>query len=287
MYFSSFTAAGHKFGLAEWEGNPERTIVGIHGLTGNHVHMMALAEALTPAFRFAAYDVRGRGDSDPADSPSNLMKHARDAVALIEALGLKKCLLVGHSMGGLIGALAAGLSERIAGLVLLDGGGRVTQQEIDALEPAMARLDKLFPSVEAYVTGVKPGYVAMGLPWNPFIDAAVRHEIGLWTGKRGGDGEQYRYKGDSARIREDLLSSITYDQEAVFAAINCPVMLVYASGNMGARPLFQEESTYAIVRKMIPELDYFKSPANHYTLVLERQPELKKRIEMFAARCGF
>ena len=285
---SSFKAAGHAFNLADWGGNPERTILGIHGLTGNYAHLMALAEALNPDFRLISYDVRGRGDSDPADNPSCLMNHARDAAAIIDALGLGKCLIIGHSMGGYIGAMTAGLTEKVKGVVLLDGAGRVTQQEGDMLAPALARLDKIFPAAEDYVQGVKPNYSAMGLPWNAFIDTAVRHEIGLWTKERGGDGVQYKYKGDPARIREDLQSCIDYPHAQVFAAAKCPFLLVYASGNMGGGvPLYQENSAYDIVKSLVPDLDYFKSPSNHYTLALERQPELNARIRAFAARCNF
>ncbi len=288
MQVSSIKAAGHTFCVAEWAGNPERTILGIHGLTGNYAHMMALAESLTPDFRLISYDIRGRGDSDPADTPSCLMNHARDAVALIEALDLKKVLIVGHSMGGYIGAMAAGLTDRIKGVVLLDGAGRISREGGNLLAPALSRLEKLFPSAESYVDGVKANYSAMGLEWNKFIDAGVRHEIGLWSKDKGGDGLQYKYKGDPGRIWEDIQSCIDYPHEQVFAAAKCPFLLVYAAGNMGGGvPLYQEGPAYDIVKKLVPDLDYYKSPSNHYTLALETQPILNERIKAFATRCGF
>ena len=273
--------------MAAWEGGEQGTLLGIHGLTGNYAHMMALAESLTPDFRMFAYDVRGRGDSDPADNPSSLRRHAEDAAAIIERLGLKDVVIVGHSMGGYIGAMTAGLSDKVRGVVLLDGAGKVTQQECDMLTPALSRLDKLFPDAGAYEEGVKPTYKAMGLEWNKFIEAGVRHEIGLWKKELGGDGVSWKYKGDSARIREDLQSCVDYEHAAVFGAARCPFMLAYASGKMGGgAPLYQEGPAYDIVKRLVPDLDYYKSPANHYTLALETQTELNSRIRAFAARCG-
>ena len=280
------TVHGKQFYMAEWEGSSERTILGIHGLTGNYAHMMALAESLTPQFRMLAFDVRGRGESGPAENPSCLMNHAKDAAEIIDALDLKNVLIVGHSMGGYIGAMVSGLSDKVKGVVLLDGAGMVTRQECELLTPALSRLDKIFPSAEAYEEGVKPTYKLMGLEWNKYIQAGVRHEIGLWTPDKGGDGVQYKYKGDSARIREDLFSCVDYNHAEVFGAARCPFLLVYASGNMGGgKPLYQE-SAYDIVKKLVPALDYYKSPSNHYTLALETQPVLNSRIEAFAKNCG-
>ena len=47
------TISGLRFKMAEWEGR-NGPVIGIHGLTGNHTHFAALAEQLSPDYRFLA-----------------------------------------------------------------------------------------------------------------------------------------------------------------------------------------------------------------------------------------
>lgn len=281
MKTTLLTVNGHDLFIAR-NDEKKQPVLGIHGLTGNYAHMLTLAKALGSDFSFTSYDVRGRGNSSPANNPSSLLQHAKDAKALLDFLDLQHVLVIGHSMGGYISAILAGLSDRVAGIVLLDGAGKVTQQECDMLAPALGRLDKIFPSAEAYIEGVRPNYEAMGLSWNLFLEQAVLHEIGPWPQEPG----RFKYKGDSARIMEDLQSCVDYDHAQIFAKIKCPVMLAYASGNMGTgNPLYQEQA-YTVIKDLIPNLTYFKSPANHYTLALENQPVLNEKIKEFAKKCS-
>ena len=75
----------------------------IHGQPGSTDMMWPLAEALAErGFRVTTYDRMGWGHSDAvaADVTANPTTHARDAVALVEALALEAPVVVGYSYGG-------------------------------------------------------------------------------------------------------------------------------------------------------------------------------------------
>lgn len=70
--------------------------------------------ALGEDFRTVAVDQRGWGESEAPDSGYTLADLADDAQGVIDALGLDRYILVGHSMGGKVAQLLA--SRRPSGL---------------------------------------------------------------------------------------------------------------------------------------------------------------------------
>jgi pimeloyl-ACP methyl ester carboxylesterase len=69
-----------------------------------------------------AVDARGHGDSGTMPDYS-LSAVAGDAITALDALGLSRALVVGHSWGGAVAlTLAAQHPERVLGVVAIDGG---------------------------------------------------------------------------------------------------------------------------------------------------------------------
>ena len=68
-----------------------------------------------------ALDFPGHGQSDVPTGSLALDDLAQDALALIDHLSLLSVILVGHSLGGMVAISAASQSDRIRGLVLLEG----------------------------------------------------------------------------------------------------------------------------------------------------------------------
>jgi pimeloyl-ACP methyl ester carboxylesterase len=90
----------------------------LHGLGGSHDDWRRQIPEFARHFRVVAPDLRGYGDSERQE-PYTIQQHARDAGALLEALGMPRSHVVGLSMGGAI-ALELALEQpgRVAGLVL-------------------------------------------------------------------------------------------------------------------------------------------------------------------------
>jgi pimeloyl-ACP methyl ester carboxylesterase len=84
----------------------------------------AQVEALAPEHRTVAYDSRGTGDSDrPADPAAyDVPTLVGDAAALLDATAPRPAVVVGNSLGGLVGfLLATQRPDLVAGLVLIGG----------------------------------------------------------------------------------------------------------------------------------------------------------------------
>ena len=75
--------------------------------------------AFTKAFRVVRYDRRGHGQSGIPEGPYAVEDFGRDALAIMDGLGLKTVNWCGLSMGGMVGQwLGANAPERIERLVM-------------------------------------------------------------------------------------------------------------------------------------------------------------------------
>lgn len=107
----------------EDHGASARPLVLVHGFMGFRQDFGGVVEALLPhAGRVLALDLRGHGASARAASAADytLDALAADLLAWLDALGVARCDLLGHSMGGML-ALRAALAEpaRVASLILM------------------------------------------------------------------------------------------------------------------------------------------------------------------------
>ncbi len=73
----------------------------LHGITSSARSWVRVGPELADRYRVYAFDMRGHGDSiKPPPGAYSLRHTADDAVAFIEALGLQRPVLIGHSWGG-------------------------------------------------------------------------------------------------------------------------------------------------------------------------------------------
>ncbi len=110
------TTGGFKLHYLEQGSGPP--IVMIHGLGGQLRNFHYLLDDLATDHRVVLMDRPGAGYSRP--SQPGPRTHARALLALMDALGIERPLLVGHSMGGAVAlALALEHPERVSGLALI------------------------------------------------------------------------------------------------------------------------------------------------------------------------
>jgi pimeloyl-ACP methyl ester carboxylesterase len=114
-------ASGNRIHCLEWsrEGVP---LVLVHGF-GNEAHIWDdAAPEVAPYYRTLAFDLRGHGDSDrDPEGRYDYDFHVADLESALDALGIDRLVLVGHSLGGRIAMRFAGKHpERLAGLVIVD-----------------------------------------------------------------------------------------------------------------------------------------------------------------------
>ncbi|MEJ8277468.1 alpha/beta fold hydrolase [Pseudonocardia spirodelae] len=113
-------------------------VLAVHGVTGHGLRFAPLTAAL-PGLRWICVDVRGHGRS-PWAPPWNLEHHVEDVLEVLDAQGLDRAAVVGHSFGGAIAArLARTAPERVTRLALLDPAhGLDPQDMLDSAEGARA-----------------------------------------------------------------------------------------------------------------------------------------------------
>ncbi len=268
----------HCFQVAEWSDG-KYPIVGIHGLTGNMYTLRALGEEFSPNYRFITYDLRGRGDSSPAESDSTYETHAQDLIEMLPVMKAENPFLIGYSLGAFIAAQAASKYRDVKGLVMLDGGGDIPEGHRENLKVIMKRLERSFSSKDEYISYTKLAYEAMGVDWTEYLKTSVLYEI------QRDEGSGFRYKGRRDSVGSDLESIFYYDHEAVFPQIKCPVLLVYASTEKDPAAHYLKEEAYNKAKVLIPNLEFYVAGCNHQTLVMNKQPELVDVIKKFLSRC--
>jgi 3-oxoadipate enol-lactonase len=113
-----------EIGLAyERPGGEGTPVVFVHGLGGRKEAWSEVMRAVAAAgFDPIAIDMRGAGDSDKPRGPYSIQQWSADLIALLEALGIPRAVLVGHSVGCMVSEHAAlALQDRCAALAMLGG----------------------------------------------------------------------------------------------------------------------------------------------------------------------
>ncbi|OBF60468.1 hypothetical protein A5753_20355 [Mycobacterium sp. 852002-51971_SCH5477799-a] len=155
----------------EWPGTgADPAVIFLHG-GGLHAHTFDIVgNLLRHHARCIALDLRGHGESQWSPGRYGAEHTADDISTTAELLGLKRVVVVGHSMGGM-GAMAwaaRGVPE-LAGLIVIDLGADLDKSATDSVrgfitsQPSFADLEE----VDDFVAGDGPGgdSVASNLRW--------------------------------------------------------------------------------------------------------------------------
>ena len=95
-------------------------LVCLHGIGSGSASWLGVADCLGPDRQLLAWDAPGYGDSSPLPmAQPQGADYAARLTALLDTLGIERCVLVGHSLGALMAAPAASRDDRIAALVLI------------------------------------------------------------------------------------------------------------------------------------------------------------------------
>ncbi len=144
-------------------GRGEPPIILVHGWTCDHTYFAPQAEHFRGDHRVISVDLRGHGESDKPQLDYTMAQFADDIAWLCEQLRVRKPVVIGHSMGGVIAfELAARHPDLPAAVVGVDSPIIPSQEVRNALAPV--------------IEGVKtPNYrqVSQDLSQTPFSSRAM------------------------------------------------------------------------------------------------------------------
>jgi pimeloyl-ACP methyl ester carboxylesterase len=246
-------------------------VVMIHGFLGNlavwHLH---IAPALRSEFRITTYDLRGHGYSQVTPTGYTTENLARDLKHLLDALGLERPLLVGHSFGADICLhFALMYPERVSKVVAMEAGLAALVDQ---------RKDHEWEGWHYWVSKLEE--VGLAVPPDKRTDLDYLLNLSLETPKFYGPARGL------PRNREPLINlirntSLLADYEvpgdltrAAVRGITAPVLLIY-----GDRSHFL--GSYEFLREALPNCESVLLPGGEHFGPLEQPEELTAHIRRF------
>jgi 3-oxoadipate enol-lactonase len=108
-------------------GNPHGPVLLFSNSLGTtHALWQPQVEALSSSFRIIRYDTRGHGESNATTGPYTIDSLGLDAVAILDAAGVRRAHVCGLSLGGLTAMwLGVHRPERVHSLILSSTAARI------------------------------------------------------------------------------------------------------------------------------------------------------------------
>lgn len=271
-----------RYHVRHWPGDADRRIVLLHGWMDVSASFQFLVDAMSPQWDVFAPDWRGYGETDWGQSDCYWFPdYLGDLDALLERIQPEQPVnLVGHSLGGNVATLYAGVRPgRVARLVNLEGFGMSATQPGQAPSRYERWLQELRdrPRLRGY-----PDFAALAdrLQKN---NARLTRERAEFLARHWGrevDG-RVELRGDPAH---KIVNPILYRYEearAIWKQVSAPVLWVDASESEALKRIGIGAEQYAERRAAISNLRHITiSEAGH--MLHHDQPEaLAARIEEF------
>lgn len=179
----------------------------------------AQVAALKDRYRIVRYDSRGHGRSVAPDRPYSIAELGRDALAILDALGIAKAHWLGLSKGGMVGQwMATNHGERLGKVILANTAARMGPPDLWNGRIATATKAGMAGLVDATV---QRWFTSRFLAGKPSMIEPVREMI-LTTPAQG-------YRGCCTAIRD-------MDQRETIRAITNPVLVIIGAHDPATTP---------------------------------------------------
>jgi pimeloyl-ACP methyl ester carboxylesterase len=275
---------GLRHHVTRWPGSDGRLVVLLHGWMDTGDTFQFLVDEMSDRHAFVAPDWRGFGRSEwPADGywfPDYL----GDLDALLDLWSPEAPVtLVGHSMGGNVAALYAGIRpERVRRIVCIEGFGLPRTQPAQAPGRYREWLKDVrhehrlptFPSLEAFAH--------LLIRRNPRLSHdRARFIAQVWTRPVAGGGVQVL--GDPRHKRVNAVLYRREEAEACWNEIVAPVLYVVAAQSEFL-PRLGEDGRPDCMRQIIRRFEPCTIEDASHMVHHERPAELASAIEAFLER---
>lgn len=245
-------------------------VVLLHGGSANAHWWSLLAEALDDTYHVLALDLRGHGDSEHPDPAAYRVEdYAGDVGALVDAIGVDRIDLIGHSLGGLVATAYAGRApERINSLVVVD-----TELRVGASGARyMARLRNFphprYPDREHAIKRFRL------LPTATNADPTVLAEIAAHSIVELSDGRW------TLKFNRDSLAHVEpQDLTEMLQRLPCPILLI-----RGVHSTLLSHSALAALLQRVPHAQGAEVAGAHHHVMLDNPAEFARVVRAFLDR---
>jgi non-heme chloroperoxidase len=252
-------STGVRLRYAEQGDSTGEPIILLHSYSDSWYSFRQVLPLLSSRYHVFALDQRGHGDSDqPADGYA-MRDLAADVIAFMDARGLGRATIVGHSMGSFVAQQAAlRAPERVSRLVHV--GSTTTPRTIDGMAALQATVDSLDdPVPESFGREFQESTVYQPLP-REFMDMVVAESLKL-----------------PARVWQSLiLGMLATDPADGLRAAAIPTLVLWGDRAVVARRAEQE----ALVA-MIGTATLRVYPETGHALHWERPADFVRDLEAF------
>lgn len=245
------------------------------GLTRNMADFDFVARDFADRARILRLDTRGRGasDFDPDYLNYNLIRESRDALDLLDHLGIDKAAILGTSRGGLIALmLARGHGERLTGVCLNDIGPAIDSEGLAFIFSYLG----VMPTYRTYEEAAD-GFVASTAARFPGVPRSRwrLHAERIWVETAEGLGLRYD-KNLRRSLMEQSATGTVEDLWPFFDALaGKPVALI-----RGANSDILGVQTVAEMKRRRPDLIFAEVPRRGHVPFLD-ESEAKTAIARF------
>jgi pimeloyl-ACP methyl ester carboxylesterase len=246
--------------LGDPAGHP---LILLHGYTDSWFSFSRVLPELAETFHVYALDQRGHGDSErPADGYS-MRTMAADVVAFMDAEGLQRATLIGHSMGTFVARQAAlDAPERVASLVLLGSGVAARNDVAAGLQQAVGELSEPVPA--EFVRAFQVSTIGLPVP-DAFLDRVIAESLKL-----------------PLRVwRTALAGMLADDSHARLGELHSPTLLISGSDDA----VFSQAEQDALLAAL-PAATLSRYPVMGHAPHWEQPAEVALAIASFVAASG-
>jgi pimeloyl-ACP methyl ester carboxylesterase len=238
----------------------EPALVFVHGWACDRTFWREQLDVFAADYRVVALDLAGHGESGAGRETWSVAGLAGDVEAVVDALGLERAILIGHSMGGPVSLEAARrMPGRVIGVVAVD-----SLHDADfEFPPEM--VDQLVGAFEADFAGTVEGFVR-GM-FREGADPAVVD----WTVKKAHDTNQEA----AIALMRDFGN---LDFPAMFSAAKVPIRAINAAAEAPG-----QMATAVETNRKYADFDAVLIPGVGHFLQLERPAELNARLREVVA----
>jgi pimeloyl-ACP methyl ester carboxylesterase len=242
----------------------------LHGGGANAHWFDLIGPALTPYGRVMAVDLRGHGDSTPAEPPVYTdTAHLQDLRALLAAERFVLPVLLGHSMGGILALqYADNWPQETQALIVCDSRPIYAAEIADRLRQTGQRQGREYDSQEEYIAHFRIRPDGLRAPQE------VQRHIAQAAGRQLPNGKWAHKIDRRVYTQRTTVNTFLYWQQ-----VRCPVLFLYAEHGARLTSALRQQ-----IKDLCPQVEFAEVADAGHHLVLDQPAQTVALVSEFLQR---